>query len=98
MSQSIVMEPAFCYLGVIISLEGGIVFHNVMCCIYKRIVEHTGAPFGQPGAFCGVVAGLINRRVSTGKCRQLVWGGETVYVTDFSKNHSAVDVTNTRNC
>ena len=47
-----------------------------------------------PGA---VIARLIDRKVQTGKGKQLIGAGEAVYVTDLSKNHSAVDVADTRN-
>ena len=37
--ESIIVCPAFCHLGIIISLEGGIVLYNIMSCIYKSIAK-----------------------------------------------------------
>ncbi len=42
MSKGIVTSPAFRHLGIIISLEGGIVFNNIVSCIHKCISKHSG--------------------------------------------------------
>ena len=36
-------------------------------------------------------------RIQTSKSKQLVWIGETVNITYFTKNHSTIDITDTRN-
>ena len=40
---------------------------------------------------------LVNRRIQTSKYKQLIWIGETVDVTYFTKNHSTIDIFDSRN-
>ena len=69
--KGIIMRPALRRLGVIVSFEGGIVFHHVVCSIHQRIAQDFGSAFGHSGAFSLEVSGLIDGRVQTGECQQL---------------------------
>ena len=51
MPKGVVMSPAFSHLFIVVSLKGGIVFNNVMRCIYKCIPKYLGSSFGHPGMF-----------------------------------------------
>jgi hypothetical protein len=49
MPKGIIVCTAFSHLGIVIRLEGGIIFNNVMSCIYKCISEDFGSTLGHPG-------------------------------------------------
>lgn len=74
----------------------------------KRLKEYKGIKLktvptiekkglGHPCCLSLKVTRLIDRRIQTCKSKQLVWIGETVNITYFTKNHSAIDITDTRN-
>lgn len=44
--KSIIMRPSFGSLSVIIGLEGGVIFYNIVCCVYKSITQHPRATLG----------------------------------------------------
>ncbi len=69
--EGIVMRPAFRHLFVIVSLEGGVVLNNIVSCVDERVSERSGATFGHSGALGTVITGLVNRRIQTGKSKQL---------------------------
>lgn len=75
---------------VIVFLEGGVVLYDIVRCVHECMPGH-------PGASGAVIARLIDRRIQTGEGEQLIGAGEVVYVTDFPKCHSAVDVADARN-
>lgn len=77
----------------IVSLEGGVAFYNIVRCVDECVSEHLGAAFGHSGMLGTVITGPINRRIQTGKSRQPGGAGETVDITGLSRDHSAVDVT-----
>lgn len=97
MSKGIIMSPAFSHLGIIVCLEGSVVFYNIVCGVNKCISEDFGSTFRHPSFLSLEITGLVNRRVQTSICEQLVGTGEPVNITDFTKYHSAVYVTDTRN-
>lgn len=70
--EGIIMCPALRHLFVIVILEGGVVLHDIVCCVHECVPEHSGAAFGHPGAPDTVIARLIDRRVQTGKGKQLI--------------------------
>ena len=43
MSQGIVVSPAFRHLGIVVSLEGGVVLYNIVSCIYQSITQYFGS-------------------------------------------------------
>ena len=57
--KGIIMSPAFRHLGIVIGLEGGIVFNNIVSCVNKRISEDFGVTFGHPRLLSLIIAGLI---------------------------------------
>ena len=48
-SKGIIVSPAFGHLGFVVSLEGGIVFNNIVICINKCLSEDFRSPFGHSG-------------------------------------------------
>lgn len=68
-----------------------------MCCVDECVPKHSGAVFGHPALSGSVVAGLADRRIQTGESKQLRGARELVDVTNLSKYHFVVDVTENRN-
>ena len=60
--KGIIMSPAFSYLGIVIGLEGGVVFNNIVSCINKCISEDFGSMFRHPRLLSLVISGLICAR------------------------------------
>ena len=94
MSKSIVMSSAFGHLGVIVSLEGRIVFYHVVSCVDQCIPENPGATLRRSGVAGIKVSGLVYRWIQSCKRKQLTWLGEAVNVADLSKYHPAIDISN----
>lgn len=46
MPGSIIVRPAFCHLGIIISFEGGVILYNIVSYIDECVPEHSGAALG----------------------------------------------------
>ena len=97
MPKGVIVRTAFSHLGIIISFEGGIIFNNVMSCVYKGVSKYLGSTLGHSGFLCLEVSRLVYRRVQTSICEQLVGARETAYITDFTKYHSAVDISDSWN-
>ena len=95
--EGIIVSPTFSHLGFVVSLESGIIFNNIVSCINKCISEDFGSTFGHSGPLSLKVSRLIDRRIQTSICKQLVGAGETMYITDFTKYHSSIDISDTRN-
>lgn len=51
MPEGIIVSLDICQLGIIVSLEGGIVLDNIMGFDHKCVSEHPGAVFGHQVSF-----------------------------------------------
>ena len=51
MSKGIIVSPAFSHLGFVVSLEGGIIFNNIVSCINKCISKDFGSTFETVSSF-----------------------------------------------
>ena len=60
--KGIIMSPAFRHLGIVIGLEGGVVFNNIVSCINKCISEDFGSMFRHPRLLSLVISRLICAR------------------------------------
>ena len=96
MPESIIVCPALRHLGVIIRFEGGIVLYHVMSSIHQCIAKDFRSSLGHPGFLRLKVTRLINGRVKTGEGEQLLGLREAVNIADFSKDHPAINGSNTR--
>ena len=61
--KGIIMSPAFRHLGIVISLESGVVFNNIVSCINKCISKDFGSTFRHPRLLSLVISRLIYGRV-----------------------------------
>lgn len=49
--KGVIVCTALSHLGIVICLEGGIVFYNIMSCVYKCIPKDFGSTLGHSGFF-----------------------------------------------
>ena len=96
MSEGIVVSPALCHLLIIVRFKGGIVFYYVVSCVDQSISENTGAAFRHPCPSGLKISGLAYRWIQAGKGQQLTGVGESMDITDFTKDDPAVDISDTR--
>ena len=47
--KGIIVSPVFRHLGIIVILESGVVFYNIVSCVNKCISEDFGTMFGHSG-------------------------------------------------
>ena len=63
MPKGIIVGPAFRHLGIVVSLESGVVFYNIVSCVNKCISEYFGTTLRHSGFLSLEVSGLVNRRI-----------------------------------
>lgn len=97
MPKGIVVRAAFGHLRVIVSLEGRVVFHNVVRCVNQCIPENPGTTLRHSGVAGIEVSRLIYRRIWSGKREQLTGLLEAMGVANLAQDHSAIDISDAGN-
>ena len=81
MPRSIVVRTSICSPGIIISLESGVVLHNIVCGVDECKSKRSSTALRHMYTLCPKVSGLISSLIQPSKSKQLFRTFETVNIT-----------------